>query len=177
MNGKFPFSTSTRLSSFGTFVCACSSLYAKRGLNFRAMRVHKFIALIAAAFSLACSATVFASDSLRIEDVINDVLRNNNSIVAAEYMELAAKERASSTGKWDDPMLMVGVANLPTSFDFKMDPMTMQMIGLSQNIPLAGSNRLERKVAIAEANVASQDRRTMQADMIMVARFAFADLF
>ena len=67
------------------------------------------------------------------------------------YMEKAAEAKAKSAGAWDDPMLMVGVANLPTSFDFKMDPMTMKMLGLSQNIPYAGQKGLQKKAARAEA--------------------------
>ncbi len=177
MNGKFPFSTLKTLSTLGKFVLAFCSLCRSRDRSCSTKGLRQFLFHATAASSMVYSATVFASDSLRVEDVILDVLKHNNGITAAQYMEQAAREKVFAAGKWDDPMLMVGVVSLPTNLDFKMDPMTMQMIGLSQNIPLAGSNHLERKVAIAEANVAFQDRRTMQADMIMVARYAFADLF
>lgn len=177
MDGKIPFSTLKSLLTVCTSAHAHSPECTKRIYSIRAMILHQFTLIIIAFCSIGYSAMVFASDSLRVEDVIRDVLKSNNAIVAAQYMELSAKEKVSASGRWSDPMLMLGVVNLPTSFDFRMDPMTMQMIGLSQNIPLAGSNRLERRVAIANANVASQDLRTMQTEMIMVARYAFADLF
>lgn len=117
------------------------------------------------------------SDSLRLEQVVRDVIKNNNRIAAAQYMEEAAQAKVGPAGAWDDPMLMLGVANLPTSLDFKMDPMTMKMIGLSQNIPLAGQKGLSKKAAKAEASAATQDRYAMEVDLAMTARFAFADLY
>ena len=117
------------------------------------------------------------TDSLRIDQVVRDVIRNNNRIAAAKYMEEAAQAKVGPAGAWDDPMLMLGVANLPTSFDFKMDPMTMKMVGLSQNIPLAGQKGLQKKAAQAEAGAAVQDRYGMEVDMAMAARYAFADLY
>jgi len=118
-----------------------------------------------------------AVDSLRLDQVIRDVIKNNDRIAAARFMEDAAEAKVGPAGAWDDPMLMLGVANLPTSLDFKMDPMTMKMIGLSQNIPYAGQRGLQSKAAQAEAGAAEEDRHAMEVDMAMTARYAFADLY
>ena len=118
-----------------------------------------------------------APDSLRVDEVIRDVIRHNNRAAAARYMEIAAMAKVGPAGAWDDPMLMLGVANLPTSFDFSMDPMTMKMIGLSQNIPYAGQRGLQAKAAMAEAEAATEDRHAMEIDLATTARYAFADLF
>ncbi len=133
-----------------------------------------------AALLVGLSAVVSYSqttDSLRLNQVIQDVIRNNDRIAAASYMEQAAKAKVGPAGAWDDPMLMLGVANLPTSFDFKMDPMTMKMVGLSQNIPYAGQKGLQSKAARAEANAAVEERYATEVDMTMAARWAFADLY
>ncbi|MEW5796037.1 MAG: TolC family protein [Candidatus Zixiibacteriota bacterium] len=116
-------------------------------------------------------------DSLYIDEVIRDVVLHNNRAAAARYMEQAARAKVGPAGAWDDPMLMLGVANLPTSFDFDMDPMTMKMVGLSQNIPYAGQKGLQSKAAQSEADAASEDRRAMEVDLVMAARYAFADLY
>lgn len=118
-----------------------------------------------------------APDSLRLNQVIRDVIRHNNRVAAARYMEEATKAKVGPAGAWDDPMLMVGVANLPTSFDFNMDPMTMKMIGLSQNIPYAGQKGLQAKAAKSEAEAAMEDRQAMEVDLVTAARYAFADLY
>jgi cobalt-zinc-cadmium efflux system outer membrane protein len=118
-----------------------------------------------------------ATDSLRLDQVISDVIHHNNRVSAARYMEASAAAKVGPAGAWDDPMLMLGVANLPTSFDFSMDPMTMKMIGLSQNIPYAGQKGLQAKAAKAEAAAATEDRHAMEIDLVMAARYAFSDLF
>ncbi len=126
---------------------------------------------------LSAQQPVTPSDSLRMEQVVYDVVRHNDRVTAMRYMEKAAEAKAKSTGAWDDPMLMVGVNNLPTSFDFKMDPMTMKMLGLSQNIPYAGQKGLQEKAAQAEAAMAKQDRQEQELELAIAAKLAFYDLF
>ena len=132
------------------------------------------LVLLASLYSVARGQS---SDSLRVDQVIRDVISHNDRITAARYMEDAAKAKVAPAGAWDDPMLMLGVTNLPTSFDFTMDPMTMKMIGISQTIPYAGQKGLEAKAAGAEASAAQQDRFATEVDMAMAARSAFADLY
>jgi hypothetical protein len=76
--------------------------------------------------------SVEAQDTLHIDQVIQDVVRHNDRAAAMRHMEEAAASRVGPAGAWDDPMLMLGVANLPTSFDFSEDMMTMKMVGLRQ---------------------------------------------
>ncbi|MCM2272008.1 MAG: hypothetical protein NDJ18_05580, partial [candidate division Zixibacteria bacterium] len=78
---------------------------------------------------------VSAADSLTIDQVISEVIKSNNRAEAARFMARSAEENASSAGRWKDPMLMFGIQNTPTNFDLDMDPMTMKMVGLSQDIP------------------------------------------
>jgi outer membrane protein, heavy metal efflux system len=120
---------------------------------------------------------VTPQDSLQVEQVVYDVVHHNDRVTAMRYMEKAAEAKAKSAGAWDDPMLMVGVANLPTSFDFKMDPMTMKMLGLSQSIPYAGQKGLQEKAAQAEAAMAKQDRQEQELELATAAKLAFYDLF
>jgi cobalt-zinc-cadmium efflux system outer membrane protein len=133
-------------------------------------------ALLLVIFGLALPAHAQGSDSLRLEQVIRDVVLHNDRVAAARFMEKAATDKVGTSGAWDDPMIMVGVVNLPTSLDFKMDPMTMTMVGFSQNIPYAGQKGLQSKAAGAEAQVAVEDRRQMEVELAKAARVAFGDL-
>ncbi|HVP07870.1 MAG TPA: TolC family protein [Candidatus Acidoferrum sp.] len=117
------------------------------------------------------------SDSLRVGQVISDVIKHNDRVAAARYMEQSANAKIGPAGAWDDPMLMLGVVNLPTSFDIKMDPMTMRMIGLSQNIPYAGQKGLQRQAAEAEASAAAEQTHFTEIDLATTARIAFSDLY
>jgi cobalt-zinc-cadmium efflux system outer membrane protein len=129
------------------------------------------------ALPLSAQQSVTPSESLQVGQVVYDVVRHNDRITAMRYMEKAAEAKAKSSGTWDDPMLMVGVANLPTSFDFKMDPMTMKMLGLSQNIPYAGQKGLQKKAAQADATAVTQDRLSAELELATAAKLAFYDLY
>jgi len=143
--------------------------------SFQIVRTAFFVALLVVLSAVGAYSQT--TDSLRLSQVIQDVIKNNDRVAAARYMEQAAKAKVGPAGAWDDPMLMLGVANLPTSLDFKMDPMTMKMVGLSQNIPYAGQKGLQSKAAKAEASAAVEDRYAVEVDMSMAARWAFADLY
>lgn len=135
------------------------------------------LAFCCAAKPLHAQTAVRAGDSLSIDAVVFDVLRHNDRIAAMSFMEKAAETKVGSAGAWDDPMLMLGVNNLPTSFDFKMDPMTMQMIGLSWNIPYAGQKGLQKKAAAAEAAVARLDRLDAELELATAGKLAFYELY
>jgi cobalt-zinc-cadmium efflux system outer membrane protein len=117
------------------------------------------------------------ADTLTLDRVVDEVLRHNDSVSAARLMEEAARHRTSSAGAWEDPMLMVGVENVPTSFDFKQDMMTMTMVGVSQEIPLAGEKGLQAKAAGKEADAARERRRFTEADLAASAKIAYYELY
>ena len=118
-----------------------------------------------------------SGDSLRIEDVVAEVIKNNDRLAAARYMEQSAGLKIGPAGAWDDPMLMAGVSGLPTSFDFKMDNMTMKMIGLSQNIPYAGYKKLQSQAARSDARVSAEERRQVELELVATAKTAFYELY
>ncbi len=117
------------------------------------------------------------SDSLTLPQVIHEVLSRNDRVAAARFMQESAERKASSTGTWDDPMLMLAVENLPTSLDFKMDDMTMRVTGLSQSIPYSGYKGLERKAARADAQVSTAQLHITTLDLVTAAKQAYFDLY
>ena len=116
-------------------------------------------------------------DTLYIKDVVQSALSNNDQATAARLMEQSAMKKTGYEGAWDDPMLMVGVVNLPTSFDFKEDMMTMKMIGVSQNIPYSGYKWFQSKAAKAQAQVSRQDRFGIELALAAAAKTAFYELY
>jgi outer membrane protein, heavy metal efflux system len=118
------------------------------------------------------------SDSLSMEQVISDVLKNNDRLAAARLMEKSSQENARAAGKWDDPMLMLGVQNIPTSsWKLNQDDMTMRMAGLSWAIPYAGEKGLQAKAAKSEASAATAAREMTTLDLITAAKMAYYDLY
>lgn len=118
-----------------------------------------------------------AEENLTIGQIISQVVRSNNRAEAARFMEQSARENIGAQGKWPDPMLMVGIQNTPTSFDFSMDPMTMRTVGISQAIPYSGYLGFQKKAAKLDAESARAERYTIEIDLVMAARYAYLDLF
>jgi cobalt-zinc-cadmium efflux system outer membrane protein len=121
--------------------------------------------------------TASLTDSLTLDEIIKEVLARNDRVAAGRFMQEAAERRIPSAGAWDDPMLMVGVQNLPTKFDFQTDNMTMKMVGINQNIPYAGQKGLQRQAASAEASASAEERRTIEVELVTAAKQAYYDLY
>ncbi|NMC44595.1 MAG: TolC family protein [candidate division Zixibacteria bacterium] len=136
-----------------------------------------FCLLTGALYAADQPITPAVGDSLRIETVVSQVLKTNDQAAAARYMEQSAAAKIAPAGAWDDPMLMLGVVNLPTDFKFNEDMMTMKMVGLSQKIPYAGQNGLEKKAARAEADASSANREETERELVLSAKLAFYDWY
>ena len=84
--------------------------------------------------------------------LVAEALANNPEIQAASRDRDAAQQRIGPAGALDDPMLELGVLNLPTSsLRFDREDMTMKMIGLSQRLPYPGKRGLREDVATKDA--------------------------
>lgn len=136
-----------------------------------------FVSLLSISTAGAQTDVDKSSDSLRVDEVIRQVLQNNDRLAAARYMEKSAFAKAKSAGAWDDPMLMLGVTNLPTTFDFREDAMTMKMVGLSWNLPYTGRQGLESRAARTEAQAARDQTSVTALDLVTSARLAYYDLY
>lgn len=92
---------------------------------------------------------------------------------ARQAQVLAAQEEAHRAGALPDPMLSVGIDNLPVTgadaFDTAADSMTMKKIGLQQAIPARARREAERTLALRTVE-ASQAR--WGADEVAVRRAA-----
>jgi outer membrane protein TolC len=121
--------------------------------------------------------SISSSDSLRLGKVIKDVIARSDRIKAARFMERAVAAEAKGAGAWDDPMVMIGFKNLPTSLDFNEDGMTMKMLGLSQTIPYAGEKGLRKRVAEANRKSSISEREDTELEVITSAKLAFYDIY
>lgn len=154
-----------------------------RKVDLHYSRYSESIFLICAAYIIISSSPSLSQvseqplDSLHIEQVVADVIHHNDRLAAARYKEQSVQFKSGPAGAWDDPMLMVGVVNLPTSLDFQMDDMTMKMISLSQNIPYSGYKALLAKAAKSEARASSAERQSIETDLATAAKLAFYDLY
>lgn len=112
---------------------------------------------------LAGAAPSLAQGRATVTDsLVTTALAANPRLRAAEAQASAARARVGPAGAWPDPMLMAGIQNLPLSRESATghaapagpEPMTMNMLGVTQILPYPGKTSLRTSVARAEADAA-----------------------
>ncbi|WP_238394519.1 TolC family protein [Pseudoxanthomonas wuyuanensis] len=116
--------------------------------------------LIAAALA-APFATVAAEVSL--QEAVQRAVQSAPLLEARRAAVESARQESQRAGALPDPMLSVGIDNLPVTgadaFDTRMDGMTMKKIGLRQDIPARAKRDAQRALAgrqVDEAQAQSQ---------------------
>ena len=121
-------------------------------------RVHIWVAVavIAAAVGLPAPANgQVRSDANHLDSLIARARATSPSIRSAAARREAALARVLPAGLRPDPMLMVGVQNLPIRDPGFADEMTMKMVGVGLTVPYPGKLGLNRRIAEREAAAAA----------------------
>jgi cobalt-zinc-cadmium efflux system outer membrane protein len=88
---------------------------------------------------------------LNVDQLIEEALQNNPEISAAKIKWEVFKEKIPQAYALEDPMLGLGIINLPTNFSFRKEDMTMKEISISQRFPFPGKRPLMKEMAEKEA--------------------------
>lgn len=88
-----------------------------------------------------------------LDTLVAAALAHNPELRGAEAREQVYRSRADQAGSWDDPMLMLKLQNgvVADPLNFRKDPMTQKVIGISQQIPWFGKRGLRAEIAGREA--------------------------
>ena len=93
---------------------------------------------------------------LTLESAIEEARLNNPGLAKTKARAEAMATLPSQMGALPDPMLSVGVMNLPTdTYDFEQEPMTQLRVGVSQKIPFFGKRKFRKRAAQEKALAAS----------------------
>ena len=116
-------------------------------------------------------AALAASHKLTLPEAIRLASERAPMLDARRSGVLAAQEEAARAGALPDPMLMVGIDNLPVTgsdaFDTRADDMTMKKIGLRQEIPSRAKRTARQSLAAREIDEAQAQS---QAEVLAVRR-------
>ena len=126
--------------------------------------------------TFACVATaqpVFSQAGLTLTDAQKMAVTRSRQVAAQDSMAAAAREMAAAAGQLPDPVLKLGIDNVPADgadrFSLGTDSMTMRRIGVMQEITRDDKRRLksarfereaERAVTEKAATVASVQKDT-----------------
>jgi outer membrane protein, heavy metal efflux system len=93
-----------------------------------------------------------------LDSLVNRALNISPKLKMLHAKYSAAESNININSNLPDPMLTLGLANLPTnSFSFTQEPMTGKIIGLSQAIPFPGKLSSIAEVSEKDAEIVKQE--------------------
>jgi outer membrane protein TolC len=100
----------------------------------------------------------YLSGQTNLQDIVNEAVSLSPKIKMLEMKKLAATDRIEQNSNLPDPMLTLGLMNLPTnSFSFTQEPMTGKVVGLSQAFPFPGKLSEQADVNKKDADIVEQE--------------------
>ncbi len=120
-------------------------------------------------------------DTLSLERAVELAARRAPQVEAGQYKQAAAAADSDRAGRLPDPQLQFGIQNLdtqgPGAFNPNGDFMTMQFVGVSQDIPSAAARNAERDKARANQALTAADTKTARFLAQRSAATAWVDLW
>ncbi len=106
----------------------------------------------------ASPAAVAGSSGLTLHDATRLAVARAPMLDARNAGVSAAREEAARAGALPDPMLMLGIDNLPVTgpdaFEFGPDEMTMKRVGVRQEVPARAKREAQRTLAARKVDEA-----------------------
>ena len=113
---------------------------------------------------------------LHVDQLVEEALQNNPEILAAKKKWEVYKERIPQASALEDPMFGFGIINLPTSFSFHQEDMTMKEFSISQKLPFPGKRPLMKAMVSKEAEAVSTEIQAKVHQIIKDVKAAYYDL-
>lgn len=110
---------------------------------------------IAAFFQIS----LFAQDrDQQLQNLIEKAIEVSPKLKALQNKQLASEAVVPQVSNLPDPILTLGLANLPTkSFSFTQEPMTGKIVGLSQMVPFPGKLGASGEVRSKDSEIIQQE--------------------
>src|SRR5512144_2243169 len=109
--------------------------------------------MVSALFSVMPVGAEEGRPAENLGQLIDHAIANNPELKASDARWQMFRNRIAQARTFEDPMLMLkiqnGIVNDP--FNFRKDPMTQKVVGISQQLPFWGKRDLKGEVAAKEA--------------------------
>jgi len=124
-----------------------------------------------------CCPSVWA-DPLKLQDLIEEALRNNPELGASQAGVQAAGHKIPQAGSLPDPMIMLGYQNEGyNTYNFGESPDAQWMVSVSQMFPFYGKRELKAEMAGRDAESMKNVYRTLRLKTISKVKELYSDLF
>jgi outer membrane protein TolC len=108
--------------------------------------------------------TLPAYAAMTLDEVVRKAQENDPWLVGSVHRQQALQAQSTAQSTMPDPMLSVGLANLPTdTFDFDQEAMTQFKVGVTQTIPRGDSLQLRQQQLATLGNQQSLMREDRKA--------------
>lgn len=140
-----------------------------------------YSAAMGMAAAVPAAPTVASASPLSLAQTVELAVQRSQAVVAARAGALASTQTARAAGQLPDPMLSVGIENLPVTGPDRMrttaDSMTMKRVGISHEWVSAEKRALRQASAMAMAERESASAWAAAAESRLQAALAFVDAF
>ena len=103
----------------------------------------------------------------QLDSLVNRALRVSPKIKMLKAKLSAAENMVPPVSNLPDPMLSLGLMNLPTnSFSFSQEPMTGKIVGLSQMIPFPGKLSTMGKAAEKNTEIVNEELKDAENEIV-----------
>lgn len=116
------------------------------------------------------------SGVIGVDSLVRLALEVNPAVRAAESRNRAADAAARQAGARRDPMLMVGVMNLPLGGPGFSDEMTMKAVGVGQTFPFPGKLGSATRAARHEADASRAQVEVVRRETAQAVKSAYYDI-
>jgi len=114
---------------------------------------------------------------LSLKTLIDEALKKNPILLTKINQVNSEKERIPQAATLPDPMLKLGLVNLPESFDFNDQAMTQKQIALSQKFPFPGKLKLRKEIARYKSKQSEAEFTYQQLEIIDKVKRTYFSLF
>lgn len=126
-------------------------------------------------------ASFAAPPALSLQEATRLAVERAPMLAARRFQVEAAQQESRRAGAWPDPMLTVGIDNLPVTgadaFDVQADFMTMKRIGLRQEVPARAKREAQRSFAARSIDEARADAQVERLEVRRETAEAWIDLW
>lgn len=126
-------------------------------------------------FSICLFSSILLSQSL--EDYIQIALENNPELKTYKLQVDALESKIKQASTPSDPMLMLGVINLPINFSFTSDMMTMKEIGISQMLMYPEKYSLMGKMSEKDYEIAKELYHSKKLELIANVKILYFEIY
>ena len=129
-------------------------------------------------FKLATAGvTAEGRSPLTLSEAVKQALDRNPEIQRLQYRLRAVQAKAKQAPYLEDPQIAFQLGGVPLSNPTSFNQADANSIGIRQMVPFFGKLGLKEKIAQREGNIAEEELRAKQLEIISMVKMAYADLF